>query len=250
MRNGWLRSYHYSVWVCFLPSIAQYLWPYREVNGPSVSNFQAIQSDWVVSANISWRIECFLLLCFLFCFLFCFFVFCFVFVSVCFFVLFLDEAFKWCCIQNEQYRGQAQSLEEHRSPLQNTQNLFSCFWWFLVAYEDIKLLLPVRKLRPKPVQGCSTNAKVMFEAREKNVEVYCIKGCREIQKQENPPKIIIGRTSRSEKIIQYAEKNSHCAVPTPVSRLMDAEQIVCWQMRDELLKNKFFFSRRFDRKGR
>ena len=84
-------------------------------------------------------------------------------------------------------------------------------------------MLPVRKLRPKPVQGCSTNAKVMFEAREKNFEVYCIKGCREIQKQESQNFAII---EGSEKIVEYAEKNSLCAVRTPVSRLIDADQIV------------------------
>ena len=91
-------------------------------------------------------------------------------------------------------------------------------------------MFPVRKVRSKPVQGCTMSVKVMCEVKERNSMVCCVKrlkGCREIQKQENPPKIIIGRTSRSEKIIQYAEKKSHCAVPTPVSRLMDAEQIVC-----------------------
>ena len=31
----------------------------------------------------------------------------------------------------------------------------------------------------------------------------------------------------SEKIVEYEEKNSLCALPGPVSRLMDAEQIVC-----------------------
>ena len=85
-------------------------------------------------------------------------------------------------------------------------------------------MLPVRKLRPKPVQGCSTNAKVMFEARERNVEVYCIKGCREIQKHENRNVAII---EGSEKIVEYTEKNSLCAVRTPVSRLMDSGQFVC-----------------------
>ena len=40
--------YHYSVWVWFLQSIAQYLWHNLEVNGPSLSNCQVIQSDWAV----------------------------------------------------------------------------------------------------------------------------------------------------------------------------------------------------------
>ena len=74
--------------------------------------------------------------------------------------------------------------------------------------------------------------------------VYCVKSCRKIQKQENRNFVII---ERSEKIIEYAEKNSLCAVSRPVSRLMDAEQIVCWQMQDKLLKNKFF--QKFWQKG-
>ena len=35
----------------------------------------------------------------------------------------------------------------------------------------------------------------------------------------------------SEKIVDYVEKNSLRAVPGPVSRQMDTEQIVCWQKR-------------------
>ena len=82
----------------------------------------------------------------------------------------------------------------------------------------------VRKVRSKPVQGCTTNAKVVFEEKEKNFMVYCIKNCRKIQKQENRNFVII---ERSESIVEYAEKNSVCAVSGPVSRLMDAEQIMC-----------------------
>ena len=83
----------------------------------------------------------------------------------------------------------------------------------LVVYEDI--LFPVRNLGSKPVQ---------FESREKNFMVYCIKSCRKIQKQENRNVLLI---KGSEKIVEYTEKNSLCAVPGPVSRLMNAEQIVC-----------------------
>ena len=92
----------------------------------------------------------------------------------------------------------------------------------MVVYEDI--LFPVRKVRLKPVQSCTTNAKVVFEAREKNFIVYCIKSCGKIQKQEDRNFVII---ERSERIVEYAEKNNLCAVSGPVSRLMDAEQIVC-----------------------
>ena len=83
-------------------------------------------------------------------------------------------------------------------------------------------MFPVRKVGSKPVQGCTTNAKVVFEAREKNFMVHCVKSCRKIQKQENLNVVII---EGSEKIVEYAEKNSVYAVPGPVSRLMDAEQI-------------------------
>ena len=85
-------------------------------------------------------------------------------------------------------------------------------------------MFPVRQVRSKPVQGCTMNAKVVFEAREKNFMVYCVKIYRKIQKQENRNFAII---EGSEKIVEYAEKNRLCAVPGPVSRLMDAEQIVC-----------------------
>ena len=85
------------------------------------------------------------------------------------------------------------------------------------------------------------NAKV--EVREKNFMVYCIKSCRKSQKQENPNFFIV-----SENIVENAEKNSLCAVRGPVSRLMDAEQIVHWQTQGKLLKNKFFWS--FERKGK
>ena len=47
---------------------------------------------------------------------------------------------------------------------------------------------------------------------------------REIQNQEGRYFVII---EGSEKIVEYAEKNSLCTVPGPVSRLMDAKQIVC-----------------------
>ena len=83
---------------------------------------------------------------------------------------------------------------------------------------------PVRKVRSKSVLGCTTIAKVMSEVREKYFMVYCIKGCRKIPKQENRSFVII---QGSEKIAEYAEKNSLCAVPGLVSRLMYAEQISC-----------------------
>ena len=54
--------------------------------------------------------------------------------------------------------------------------------------------------------------------------VYRVKGCRKIQKLKNRNVVII---EGSEKIVEYAEKNSLCAVPGPVNRLMDADQIVC-----------------------
>ena len=53
------------------------------------------------------------------------------------------------------------------------------------------------------------NAKVVFEAREKNFMVYCVKGCTEIQKQENQNLVII---EGSEKITEYV-KSILCAVP-------------------------------------
>ena len=85
-------------------------------------------------------------------------------------------------------------------------------------------MFPVRKVGSKPVQGSTTNAKVVFEAREKIFMVYCVQSYRKIQKQENRNFAII---EASEKIVEYAEKNRLCAVPGPVSRVMDAEQIVC-----------------------
>ena len=65
-------------------------------------------------------------------------------------------------------------------------------------------MFPVRKVGLKPVQGCTTNAKVVLEARE-NFMVYCVKSCRKIQKQEHRNFAII---EGSEKIVEYAEKNS------------------------------------------
>ena len=59
--------------------------------------------------------------------------------------------------------------------------------------------------------------------REENFVVYCIKGCGEVQKQKDRNCVFI---ERSEKIIECAEKNSLRAVPGPISRLVDAEQIV------------------------
>jgi len=125
-----------------------------------------------------------------------------------------DQACKWCCIQKLTVRGPAKRLEEHRNP--------GTFLLILVVYEDI--LFPVRKARSKPVQGCTTNAKVVFESREKNFMVYCIKSCRKIQKPENRNAVLI---KGSEKVVEYTGKNSLCDVPGPVSRLMNAEQIVC-----------------------
>ena len=52
---------------------------------------------------------------------------------------------------------------------------------------------------------------------------YCVKGCREIQKKDKQNFAI---TKGNEKIIEYVEKSSLCAVLGPVSRLMNAEQIV------------------------
>ena len=74
--------------------------------------------------------------------------------------------------------------------------------------------------------------------------VYC--GCREIQKKDKQNFAII---KGNEKIIEYVEKSSLCAVPGPVSRLMNAEQIVCWQMWGKLLKNKFFPGQKSWQKG-
>ena len=90
--------------------------------------------------------------------------------------------------------------EQHRDlhkALRNTK-VQGRFCWFLVDYEDV--LFPIRKVSSKPIQGCTTNAKVTFEAREKNFMVCCVKCCREIQKQENQNVVIIeGR----EKIVEY-----------------------------------------------
>ena len=75
--------------------------------------------------------------------------------------------------------------------------------------KTLYILFPVRQVRSKPVQGCTMNAKVVFEAREKNFMVYCVKGCTEIQKQENQNLVII---EGSEKITEYV-KSILCAVP-------------------------------------
>ena len=64
---------------------------------------------------------------------------------------FFGEACKWCCIQNEQCR--AQDRTSRNTDVQGR------FCWVLVVYED--RLFPVRKIRSKLVQGCTTNAKVM-----------------------------------------------------------------------------------------
>ena len=61
-----------------------------------------------------------------------------------------DEACKSCCIQTERYRAKNRALR-------NAQ-VQGRFWWFLVVYEEV--LLPARKVRSKPVQGCTTNAEV------------------------------------------------------------------------------------------
>ena len=60
----------------------------------------------------------------------------------------------------------------------------------------------------------------MLKVREKYFVNYSVKGCREIQKQEDRNFII---TEDSENIIEYAKENSLCNVPRPVSRLIDAE---------------------------
>ena len=142
-------------------------------------------------------------------------------------------------VSGEKYKA------EHRA-LRNTK-IQGRFCWFVVVYEDI--LFPVRKVGLKPVQGCTTNARASSELYHKCQS--CIWGEREefhgllyqkLQK-ENQNFVI-----RSEKIVENAEKNSLSAVPGPVSRLMDAEQIVHWQTQGKLLKNKFF--RSFERKGR
>ena len=64
----------------------------------------------------------------------------------------------------------------------------------------------------------------MLKARADNFVVYNIKGCGEVQQQKDINCVFIeGR----EKIIEYAEKNSLRVVPGPISRLVNAEQIVC-----------------------
>ena len=88
----------------------------------------------------------------------------------------------------------------------------------MTVYEDI--LSSVRKARPKLIYGRITNAKIMLEAREKNFVIYSVEGCGEIQKQEDGYFVII---ESSENITEYAKENSSCAVPEPVSRMMDAE---------------------------
>ena len=45
LRSEWLQSYCYSSWVCFLPAIAHCFRHNLEMNGPSLSNFQAIPSE-------------------------------------------------------------------------------------------------------------------------------------------------------------------------------------------------------------
>ena len=68
-------------------------------------------------------------------------------------------------------------------------------------YGDV--LFPVRQVRTKQIQGCTTNAEGMLKASEENFVVYCIKGCREVQKQKD-------------RMVVFIE-----------GRLVDVEQIVC-----------------------
>ena len=84
------------------------------------------------------------------------------------------------------------------------------------------MLFSVRKVRPTPIQGCTTNVKIMLKVREKNLVVCSVKGCGEIQKQRNRYFIII---EGNENITEYTKENSLRAVPGPVSKLMDAEFI-------------------------
>ena len=68
----------------------------------------------------------------------------------------------------------------------------------------------------------------MLEVREENFVIYCIKDCGEVQKQKDRNVVFI---EGSGQIIEYAEKNSLRAVPGPISRLVDAEQIVLTDVR-------------------
>ena len=145
-------------------------------------------------------------------------------------------------------QGQAQSPEEHRSH-GAFQFFFGHLWRHVMYMKTLYIYIYIVSCQTgkiKTSSGCTMNAKVVSEARE-NFMVYCVKGCREIQKQENQNLVII---EGSEKIIEYA-KSILCAVPGLVSRLMVAEQIVCWQsVWGRLFSWRTSFSRSFDRKGR
>ena len=88
---------------------------------------------------------------------------------------------------------------------------------------------------------------------EKNVMVYCVKGCRKIRKQDNRKKIII---EESENIVESAKKYCLSGVTGQESRPKVAEQIVLTDSR-YLVEEHFgvvvvvvVFSRRCNRKGR
>ena len=66
----------------------------------------------------------------------------------------------------------------------------------------------------QPYWGCTSNAKT----REKNFVVCYIKRLWGYPKSED---ICFASIEGSEKIIEYAKKNSLCAVPGQISRLVD-----------------------------
>ena len=145
----------------------------------------------------------------------------------------LNEACKWSCIQNEKYRAQ------HRAS-RNTK-IQGRFCWFVVVYEDI--LFPVRKVGSKPVQGCTTNAKVVFEAREKNLMVYCVKLQKDPRARES--KFCYHRGNWEDRWV-YGEEQSLCCAHTgkqtdgfwPDCVLTDARRVVKEQVFPEVLTER------------
>ena len=88
------------------------------------------------------------------------------------------------------------------------------------------------------------NAKVVSEARE-NFMVYCVKGCREIQKQENQNLVII---EGSEKIIEYVKSILCCAWTGKQTNGCWADCVLTVCVRQVVqLENKFF--QKFWQKG-
>ena len=91
----------------------------------------------------------------------------------------------------------------------------------MVVYEDI--LFPVRDVRstrlravPRMPKSCLRRERISWSIVSKAAKRYKSKRIEILLSFEG-----------SEKIVEYEEKNSLCALPGPVSRLMDAEQIVC-----------------------